>query len=109
MFEFLARLGSRNWPVTQGEVTEAEVEEVQSGNPSELRLAIAYKFSIGADGPYTGEGFWQPQWSHRALEKLEAAERFLHPGHPVQVRYKPDDPSVNELHELDKLIEGAAL
>jgi len=25
-----------------------------------VRLAVAYKFSIGNDGPYTGESFWQP-------------------------------------------------
>lgn len=106
LWDELSRLGSWRWPVAQGEVTYAELEEFSGGDGgAELRLSVTYKFSIGADGPYTGEAFWQPRWSWNGLEKLQDALKEMHIGRPVGVRYKPNDPSVNQLHGgIDRLL-----
>lgn len=60
----------------------------------EVRLVVVYEFSVGDDGPYTGESSWAP-WSSEACDmnindRLKAGER-------VTVRYRRDDPSINRL------------
>jgi len=62
-----------------------------------VRLAEAYKFSIGDDGPYTGESFWTPAFSIGQLKSVRNAKRALHIGQRVPVRYRGDDRSVNAL------------
>jgi hypothetical protein len=88
-------LFSWRWPSTRGIVTEAITERiVQSQNHVRYRLAVAYKFSVGDDGPYTGEGFWEPSFfsKRRTLE----ARRRVRSGHIISVRYRTDDPSINK-------------
>jgi hypothetical protein len=58
LYDAVSFLWSWRWPETPGEVTAVDVERVK--NPEGIdtfRLAVAYKFSIGTDGPYTGESF----------------------------------------------------
>jgi hypothetical protein len=82
------------WPVTQGEVTAVDVERIEQGF-ERLRLSVAYKFSIGEDGPYTGEFFWMPAFfSHK---RVIAARRKIRNRQRVLVRYRTRDPSVNTL------------
>jgi hypothetical protein len=97
LFDELSYLGAWRWPVAQGAITEVEVERIQHSDGESWRLSVTYKFSVGADGPYTGESFWQPTFSWNAMGKLRSARRELHIGHPVQVRYRADDPSINKL------------
>ena len=52
---------SWKWPSVQGTITEVLIERLHptSGN-ERCRLSVTYEFSVGADGPYTGEDFWNP-------------------------------------------------
>jgi hypothetical protein len=61
LYDALSFLGSWRWPTAKGQVTEVDVERLShQRGPDTLRLSIAYKFSLGNDGPYTGESFWEP-------------------------------------------------
>jgi hypothetical protein len=84
------------WPKAEGEITAVEVERIHhSQGRDTLRLAVAYKFSLGDDGPYTGESFWQP--SFFVNKRVAAARHRLHCRQRVLVRYRSSDPSVNKL------------
>lgn len=94
LYDTISRLWSRRWPKVTGEITAVDVERIH-GNHRALRLAVAYKFSVNGDGPYTGESFWSP--SFFVNRRVLAARRKFRVGHPVFVRYRSDDPSVNTL------------
>lgn len=66
---------SRWWPQAQGEITAVDVERIRQRGGDTLRLAVAYKFSLGDDGPYTGESFWQPAFF--AKRRVAAARHKL--------------------------------
>ena len=86
------------WPRAQGEITEVDIERIPSstgGRRDTVRLAVAYKFVVGNDGPYTGVSFWNPL--RFTNKKIIAARHKLRPRQAVIVRYRPDDPSVNRL------------
>jgi hypothetical protein len=92
----LSFLGSWRWPETMGEVTAVDVESIEhSRGDVRLRLAIAYKFSVNGDGPYTGESFWNPAFF--VNRRVRAARHKIRVRQPVIVRYRTDDPSVNRL------------
>ena len=99
MFEALmdevSKLFSWQWPIAQGEITVAEIERIHDNEA--LRLSVTYKFSIGDDGPYSGEAYWQPKFSIHLVEKMRTAKKQMFVGRPVEVRYRPSDPSVNRL------------
>src|SRR4051812_43220543 len=95
LFGELSKLGSWRWPVAEGKVTAVDLERINDGES--WRLSIAYQFSVGEDGPYTGEGFWSPMFSYNSAKKLRAARRRMRVGSSVQVRYRADDPSVNAM------------
>ena len=98
LYEKLSTLWSWRWPETMGEVTAVDVERIRHAEGGDtLRLAVAYKFSIGADGPYTGECFWQPFLSLTSKNKVHAAHHNIHVHQQVLVRYRVDDPSVSKL------------
>jgi len=93
LFDTISKVFCWRWPTSQGEVTAVDVESiVRQGQGEVLRLAVAYKFSLGADGPYTGESFWEPG-SARVL----TAKESIKIGEAVTVRYRPGKPSVNTL------------
>lgn len=94
LYDAVSMLWSWRWPTSEGEVTAIDIETVtRRQNQETLRLAVAYKFSLGEDGPYTGESFWEPGYSARVL----TAKDNLKVGQPVTVRYRRDKPSVNTL------------
>ena len=73
-----------------------DVERIKgSRGHARLRLAVAYKFSVNGDGPYTGESFWNPAFF--VNRRVLAALHKLRIRQPVIVRYKTDDPSLNRL------------
>jgi len=103
LYDAISRLWSWRWPEAAGEVTAVDVEKIErSRGFVRLRLAVAYKFSVNGDGPYTGESFWNPAfWVNR---RVLAAQHNIRVGHQVLVRYRPGDPSVNT---LDRRIWGS--
>ena len=95
LFDALSYLWSWRWPVADGEVTAIDIERIGEGRNKTFRLAVAYEFSLGADGPYTGESFWQPAFF--AKRRVQNAARRFHRRQQVAVKYRPDDPSINRL------------
>ena len=95
LFDALSYLSSWRWPVADGEVTAVDIERIGAGRDKTFRLAVAYEFSIGADGPYTGESFWQPAFF--AKKRVQTTARRFHRRQRVAVKYRPDDPSINRL------------
>lgn len=96
LYDEISLLWSWRWPEIPGEVTAVDVEGIKNSRDREsFRLAVAYKFSIGNDGPYTGESFWQPAFFSK--KRVLAARRNIRVHQQVIVRYRPDDPSVNKL------------
>jgi hypothetical protein len=96
LYDSLSLIFSGHWPVATGEITAIDIEAVRTDRGGH-RLAIAYKFSVGDDGPYTGESFWRPSMSLDEEGRLAAAKRALNERRSVLVRYRPDDRSVNRL------------
>jgi hypothetical protein len=95
-YDAISLLLSWRWPEIPGEVTAVDVvRTVDSEGVVTFRLAIAYKFCIGADGPYTGESFWTPTLSPK--KRVFSARDSVHVRQQVIVRYRPDDPSVNKI------------
>jgi hypothetical protein len=89
-------LWSWRWPYTEDQVTAADIERIKrSRGVARIRLAIAYEFSVGDDGPYTGESFWEPLFFPR--KRVAAARHKFHLRRSVIVHYRVDDPSVNRL------------
>jgi hypothetical protein len=98
LYDTISILWSWRWPETMGEVTAIDVERIHDAEGGEiLRLAVAYKFSIGDDGPYTGESFWQPVFPQISKKRVLAARHNVHVHQQVLVRYRADDPSVSKL------------
>jgi hypothetical protein len=96
LYDAISLLWSWRLPETPGEVTAVDVDRVQDSDGVEtFRLAVAYKFSIGNDGPYTGESFWQPTVSSK--KRIFSARDRIGVNQKVNVHYRPDDPSVNKL------------
>ena len=84
------------WPVAEGEITAVEIEPFAMKPDKEtIRLAVAYKFSVGNDGPFTGETFWRPLFP--SVKRMLDAKDTFHISQQVPVRYRSDDPSVNRL------------
>jgi hypothetical protein len=97
LYDAISRVWSWRWPVANGEITEVLLERVRhrTDNHSTVRLAVAFEFSIGDDGPYTGESFWRPLFP--TTRRMQRAKGKFHRHQQVLVRYRPDDPSVNRL------------
>ena len=91
LYDAISRLWSDKWPIADGEVSEV----ILDNNSDTIRLAIAYEFSVGSDGPYTGESFWRPLFP--SMKRMQNAKRKFHRRQRVTVRYRSDDPSVNRL------------
>ena len=95
LYDAVSYLWSWRWPEAMGEVTAVDVERIKSGGNIQLRLAVAYKFSINDDGPYTGESFWN--LAFYVNRRVLAGKRKIRHGQKVTIRYRQDDPSVNRL------------
>jgi hypothetical protein len=104
LFDGLSLFWSGLWPVADGTITEV-ISERLGRNRDRARLAVAYEFSVGEDGPYTGECFWTPAICE--LKRVASARRRVHKRQRVRVRYRPDDPSVNTLDGgVARLLKG---
>jgi hypothetical protein len=97
LYDEISILWFWRWPVVQGEIILREIERVRHAGRSRdtFRLSVVYKFSIGDDGPYSGESFWRPTFA--SVRRLREAKRRLYVGQPVLVRYRSDNPAVNRL------------
>jgi len=96
LYDALSFLWSSWWPTADGEITEVITEQTGDRNNS-FRLAVAYKFSVGDDGPCTGECFWKPTLALNQLRTVRNARKRLHVRQRIAIRYRRDDPSVNTL------------
>lgn len=94
LYDAVSFLCSWRWPVADGKVTEVISERV-GRKKDQARLAVAYEFSAGSDGPYTGECFWTPAFLQ--VRRVASARKKIRRSAGVRVRYRPDDPSVNRL------------
>lgn len=81
------------WPIAEGEVTAVDVD--RNRQKGTARLAVAYEFWVGDDGPFTGETFWSPAFSQE--RNVAAARRKIRLRQVLRVRYRPDDPGINML------------
>src|SRR5258706_13724050 len=102
----LSRFFSNSWPLGRGEVVEVEVGQSEHAEAG-WGLYVCYKFYAGddgRDGPYTGESYWEPTFS-KSMEEMEQIASRIHIGEAVQVRYRPDNPSVSKLN-IKQLVEG---
>jgi len=96
LYDGISRLWSWRWPCADGKITEVLGEHIEfRSGEKRARLAVAYEFSVGADGPYTGECFWSPILL--SIRRVAQARRKIHRHQRVRVRYRGDDTSVNML------------
>ena len=79
----------RRWPKAEGKITAVDICP-----GTEPDVVIVYEFSVGDDGPYTGES--SPPYSFDGTTVMDI-ERTLSVGKSVWIRYRLDDPSVNKL------------
>ena len=89
LYDAISLLFSRAWPTAEGMITAVGAKAVREG----YMLVVEYKFSVGNDGPYTGE-------SDCPIEYVGDLTHFndnLRVGRPVTVRYRRDNPSVNKV------------
>jgi uncharacterized protein DUF3592 len=93
LYDRMSLLFSWGWPTATGEITAVDVERVGDQQHHRFRLAVAYKFWVAGDGPYTGESFWDPKIC--SYKRVLAARHKVRVRRRVLVRYRPDDPSVN--------------
>lgn len=94
LFDAISFLSSWRWPIADGAITEVISERV-GRKKDQARLAVAYEFSVGDDGPYTGECFWTPAFLQ--VRRVSSARKKIRRSAGVRVRYRPNDPSVNRL------------
>ncbi len=59
LYDYISFAFSWRWPKTDGTITAVDVrtEPVGRGGVRQ-RLVLRYSFSVGDDGPYTGESAW---------------------------------------------------
>ena len=96
LYDSISLLFSWRWPKAEGVITAVDLRNSRytQRETSDLRLVVVYEFSLGDDGPYTGETTW-PQW-FSGTDVMEINYK-LAIGRKVTVRYRPGDPSVNKL------------
>ena len=96
LYDALSLAWAWSWPTASAEVTAVDAERLQHARGREdWRLAVAYKFWVGDDGPYSGESFWSPKF--RARSRVVQAKKKLRTHQVLPVHYRRDDPSVNKL------------
>jgi hypothetical protein len=96
LYDAVSLSWSWKWPIAEGKITAVDVERRTSRNGVDnMRLAVAYEFSVGDDGPYTGESFWAPSFFRN--RRVIKAKRKIRVRQTVVVHYRPDNPSINKL------------
>ena len=85
LYDYISLAFSWRWPMAEGLVTAVHLGAGGEG-PQPI---VVYEFSLGNDGPYTGESAWFGDAVY--LNSLV--------GKMVMVRYRKDDPSVNRLDD----------
>lgn len=81
-------LGRTKWPIAEGTIVEARLEDVQDGQGfSRTMLTVGYSFE--ANGTFYGGVRQFGYWGSAPYSYLV--------GTKVRVRYKPDEPDTSEL------------
>jgi len=81
LYDSISLLFSWSWPKTKAVITAVGARGVGEG----YRLVVEYKFSIGDEGPYTGES------------ECLGFNESLRTGEPITIRYRRNNPSVNKV------------
>jgi hypothetical protein len=89
LYNSFSLLFFRRWPTAEGSITAVDL-----GYGRGLDIVVVYEFSVGDDGPYTGESA-SPSWFDGIDIRL--IYNKLAVGQIVTVRYRRDCPSVNKL------------
>jgi hypothetical protein len=87
LYDYISLWFSWRWPKADGVITAAYLN-LDTGREG-AQATVAYEFSVGGDGPYTGESPWFGDTVY--LNSLI--------GQAVTVRYRKGDPSVNKLDD----------
>ncbi len=86
LYDSISLWFSWRWPRAEGVITAVHTDrESDAAGP-----VVVYEFSVGDDGPYTGESAWFGDTVY--INELV--------GRKTTVRYRKDDPSVNRLDDL---------
>jgi hypothetical protein len=56
LYNNVSLLLSWRWPKVEGVITAIDAQGIGEG----LAILVRYQFSVGEDGPYTGESQWRP-------------------------------------------------
>lgn len=96
LYDSISLLFSWRWPKAEGVITAVDLRSSRHSQrgTSDLRLVVLYEFSVGGDGPYTGETICS-RWFGET-DVMNIGDK-LAIGRRVTVRYRPGDPSVNKL------------
>ena len=89
LFETISLVFSRRWPTAEGTITAVDL-----GYGKGLNITVVYEFSVGDDGPYTGETR-SPSW-FGGTDVLNISKQ-LAVGNTIMIRYRVDNPSVSKL------------
>jgi len=89
LYDSISLLFSWRWPKTDGVITGSYSVPSRDGP----QVFVTYEFSLGDDGPYTGEsaGFGDEVFLNSLVVQ------------PIVVRYKKSDPSVNKADDTGSL------
>ena len=90
LYDSSSLLFSRSWPEAEGVITAGGV---RAADRDGYYLVVEYKFSVGDDGPYTGESKCPLAYVGDATQLNEK----VHVGEPITIRYRRDNLSVNKL------------
>jgi hypothetical protein len=89
LYDAASRIFWWRWPKADGAITAVNLRL-----DDEAELVVLYEFSVGSDGPYSGESSWAPGAFHTDVTSVSDKLRV---GQSVTVRYRRDDPSINTL------------
>ena len=95
LFDNISLIFSWRWPKAEGVITAIDLQHIydEVSGTERPRIVVVYKFSVGDDGPYTGESAW-PRLEQMDLMNIN---EVLRPGQAVTVLYRKNNPSVNRL------------
>jgi hypothetical protein len=96
LWDYISVVFSWRWPKAEGAITSVHTRTFRycDRGGSDLRLVVTYAFSVGTDGPYTGETVSPALFGE--IDEIDL-DKTLRIGQAVIVRYRQDDPSLNRL------------
>ncbi len=88
LYDRFSLLFSQHWPTVEGSITAVDI-----GSGRGFQIVVVYEFSVGDDGPYTGQSS-SPFWF--GGRDVLYINKKLRVGQIITIRYRRDCPSVNK-------------